>query len=86
MESRRCSKSHLEDGDVPGVALHGLLKFATLQALLRSDAMQVFVEVQACGHRCTTRETRQRADGFKKRHFRIVSSHDHVLRCINTVA
>lgn len=37
---------HLEDSDVPSVALHGLLKFATFQALLGSNTMQVLVEVQ----------------------------------------
>lgn len=38
--------SHLEDSDVPGVALHGLLELAAFQTLLCSDAMQVLMEVQ----------------------------------------
>lgn len=38
----------LEDSDVPGVALHGLLKFAAFQTLLCSNAMQVLMEVQTC--------------------------------------
>lgn len=42
------SSSHLEDGDVPGVALHGLLQLAAFQTLLGSDTMQVFVKVQTC--------------------------------------
>lgn len=40
------SSSHLEHSDVPRVALHGLLKFAALQTLLCSNAMQVLMEVQ----------------------------------------
>lgn len=31
--------AHLQDGDVPGVALHGLLELAAFQTLLGSDAM-----------------------------------------------
>lgn len=38
--------THLKNCDVPRIALHGLLKFASFETLLRSDAMQVFVEVQ----------------------------------------
>lgn len=38
--------AHLQDGDVPGVALHGLLELAAFQALLGPDAMEVLVEVQ----------------------------------------
>lgn len=38
----------LEHGDVPGVALHRLLQFAALQTFLRSDAMQILMEVQTC--------------------------------------
>ena len=38
--------SNLEHGDVPGVALHGLLQLAALQALPRPDPVEVHVEVQ----------------------------------------
>lgn len=43
-----CCASHLEDSDVPCVALHGLLKFAAFQTFLCPDAMQVLMEVQTC--------------------------------------
>lgn len=39
-------EAHLKHSDVPSVALHGLLKLTALQTLLRSNPMQVFVEVQ----------------------------------------
>lgn len=44
------SPSHLEDSDVPGVALHGLLKLAAFQTFLCSNTMQVLVEVQTWKH------------------------------------
>lgn len=40
------SSTDLEDSDVPSVALHGLLKFTPLQALLGANPVQVLVEVQ----------------------------------------
>ena len=40
------TRSNLEHNDVPSIALHGLLKFSALQALLGSNAVQVLMEVQ----------------------------------------
>ena len=38
--------SNLEHSDVPGVALHGLLQLAALQALSGPNAVKVHVEVK----------------------------------------
>lgn len=40
--------THLENSDVPGVALHSLLQFSTFQALLSADPVQIFMEIQPC--------------------------------------
>lgn len=47
------SPPHLEDSDVPSVALHGLLELAAFQTLLCSNTVQVLVEVQTWTHTST---------------------------------
>lgn len=47
--------SHLQDGDVPREALHGLVQFSALQALLQRQLIQALVKLHGCRREAAAR-------------------------------
>lgn len=47
--------SYLQDGDVPREALHGLVQFPALQALLQRQLVQALVELHGCRREAASR-------------------------------